>query len=268
MTAATLHGAAARTFAGCAPFYDSLTAHHDYEDVARILEDLLARHGHPGRRMLDVACGTGKSFMPFVRRGYRVTACDISPEMLAQAREKANGAAELVVADMRDLPELGSFDLATCIDEPLNYLLEPDDVARTFASLARNLRPGGLVLFDVNTLHAFRSIFARDECYEQEGWLFVWRGHGDEATEPGGRSGFTIEAFAEDGEGAWTRFTNQHLQRHYTPAQIAELLSVGGLEAVASYGLTPDGVLHAEPDEGRHTKHFHVARKPTRSERG
>jgi SAM-dependent methyltransferase len=267
MTPITLDGAAARTFAGCAPFYDSLTAHHDYEEVARILERLLARSGHPGRRMLDVACGTGKSFMPFVRRGYEVTACDISPEMLDQARRKVDGAAELVVADMRDLPRLGGFDFATCIDEPLNYLLEPEEVERAFASVARNLRPGGLFLFDLNTLHAFRSIFARDECYEQEGWLFVWRGHGDGETESGGRSAFTIEAFVEESAGAWTRLTNQHLQRHYPPAQVTDLLARAGLECLDVFGLTPDGVLHAEPDEHRHTKHFYVARNSPRSRR-
>src|SRR5687767_143742 len=112
--------AAAETFAGCAPFYDALTAHHDYESLTDTLERLLERHGAPGRRLLDVACGTGKSFLSFVRRGYDVTACDVSPEMLEQARAKAAGRAELVWGDMRELPELGPFDVVTCIDEPLN----------------------------------------------------------------------------------------------------------------------------------------------------
>ena len=39
----------------------------------------------PGERVLDVACGTGKSFMPFLARGWDVTACDLSPAMLARA---------------------------------------------------------------------------------------------------------------------------------------------------------------------------------------
>ena len=257
---------AAETFAGCAAFYDALTAHHDYEYLARTLEGLLAEHGHPGTRMLDVACGTGKSFLPFVRRGYRVTAADMSPEMLDRARTKADGAARLVVADMRSLPALGAFDLVTCIDEPLNYLLEPDDVERALASFACNLRPGGLLVFDVNTLHAFRSIFARDECYEQDGWFFVWRGHGDGATEPGDTSGFTIEAFTEDGSGRWLRLTNEHVQRHHPPDELAELLADAGLECAGTYGMSPDGVLDPAPDEHRHTKRFYVARKSLRSE--
>lgn len=259
----TLESAAADTFDGCALFYDALTAHHDYEDLTRTLERMLEEHGHPGRRMLDIACGTGKSFLPFVRRGYEVTACDISPEMLARARAKADGAVRLIVADMRELGSIGTFDLVTCLDEPLNYLLEPDEVERCFASVARNLRPGGLLVFDLNTLHAFRSIFARDECYEQEGWLFVWRGHGDGDELPGARSGFTIEAFSEARDGNWRRFTNQHLQRHYPPEQTIRLLESAGLEPLAVYGMSPDGVLHRVADENRHSKRFYVARKPT-----
>lgn len=253
---------ARETFADCASFYDSLTAHHNYEDVADMVEAILDRHGHPGRRMLDVACGTGKSFAPLARRGYQVAACDISPEMLERAREKTNGATHLVVADMRALPLLGEFDFVTCIDEPINYLLEPADVERTFASVAANLRPGGLFVFDLNSLQAFRTVFAQDDCYEQGGWLFVWRGHGDASTAPGACSGFTIEAFSERPDGGWARFSNQHLQRHYPADEVPPLLARAGLERVGLYGIAPDGTLDVRPDEERHLKLFHVARKP------
>jgi SAM-dependent methyltransferase len=258
---------ARETFARCAPFYDSLTAHHDYEDVADMIEAILERHGRPGRRVLDVACGTGKSFLPLVGRGYDVTACDISPEMLAHARAKVNGDTALVEADMRSLPHLGEFDFVTCIDEPINYLLEQDEVERTFASVALNLRPGGLLLFDLNTLHLFRTSLTRDECYEQEGWLFVWRGHGSASTAPGECSGFTIEAFTERPGGGWTRLSNQHLQRHYPAGDVPRLLARAGLERVGLYGIAPDGTLDPHPDEDRHMKLFHVARKPTRRSR-
>jgi SAM-dependent methyltransferase len=258
---------ARETFANCAFFYDSLTAHHNYEDVADMVEELLERHGRPGRRMLDVACGTGKSFLPLVRRGYEVTACDISPEMLERARAKTNGATKLMVADMRALPRLGEFDFVTCLDEPINYLLEPADVERAFASVAANLRPGGLFLFDLNTLQAFRTSFAQDDCYEQEGWLFVWRAHGDSSAAPGALSGFTIEAFSERPSGDWGRFSNQHLQRHYPTSEVPALLARAGLERVGLYGITLEGALDDRPDEHRHLKHFHVARKPTRRSR-
>src|SRR5256885_12491864 len=118
------------------------------------LERVAERHGLAGRRLLDVGCGTGKSFLPMLERGYEVTACDISPEMVAEARRKAGGRAELHVADMRRLPVLGEFDLITCLDDAVNHLLGPDELADAFEGLRENLAPGGLLVFDVNTLAA------------------------------------------------------------------------------------------------------------------
>src|SRR3954454_6629006 len=74
-----------------AAVYDDLTAHHDHERWLTLLLDLAGDHGLAGRRVLDVGCGTGKSFMPLVRRGFDVTACDISPRMAARARRRARG---------------------------------------------------------------------------------------------------------------------------------------------------------------------------------
>src|SRR5690348_628448 len=87
--------------------YDAFTHHHDYALWTTKLEELASRHGLIGRRLLDVGCGTGKSFAPFLNRGYEVTACDPSEGMLREAERKWAGAAELHLADARTLPSLG-----------------------------------------------------------------------------------------------------------------------------------------------------------------
>src|SRR5919107_5351046 len=84
-----------------APYYDRFTAHHDYDLWTSELLALAERHGLAGRRLLDVGCGTGKSFLPYLERGWAVTACDISPAMLTRAAAKAGGRVELAVADAR-----------------------------------------------------------------------------------------------------------------------------------------------------------------------
>jgi ubiquinone/menaquinone biosynthesis C-methylase UbiE len=48
----------------------------------------LEARGIAGHRLLDVACGTGKSFIPMLEKVWEVTACDISPKMVAIARTK------------------------------------------------------------------------------------------------------------------------------------------------------------------------------------
>src|SRR4029077_16232734 len=126
-------------FEAMAPVYDDFTAHHDYELWLGNLLPRLEAHGLPGRRLLDVACGTGKSFIPMLEWGWEVTACDISGSMIEQAREKVGGNVELRVADMRELPRYGEFDLVLCLDDAINYQLTLDELEQTLRSLQRNL---------------------------------------------------------------------------------------------------------------------------------
>src|SRR3954469_19414203 len=107
-----------------APFYDLYTNKYGHEGWLATIEAIALEHGLRGSRLLDVGCGTGKSFLPMLARGYEVTAFDISPAMAARACEAAAGSeAEVLVADVRDLPQLGRFDIATALDDALNYML-------------------------------------------------------------------------------------------------------------------------------------------------
>jgi SAM-dependent methyltransferase len=51
--------------------------------------DMIERYGQPA---LDVACGTGRLLLPFLRAGLDVDGCDISPDMLALCRDRAERA--------------------------------------------------------------------------------------------------------------------------------------------------------------------------------
>src|SRR5215217_3423061 len=74
---------------------------HEYEPWTANLQRRAEAAGLRGRRLLDVACGTGKSFLPFLARGFSVTAVDVSPRMVALAAAKAGDRARLEVHDMR-----------------------------------------------------------------------------------------------------------------------------------------------------------------------
>jgi SAM-dependent methyltransferase len=257
----TTPAGARETYERFAAFYDAFTAHHRYDEWMPSLEAIALANGLEGTRLLDVGCGTGKSFLPMLARGYEVTGCDVSPAMLAEARRKVGGRVPLFEADMRDLPPLGPFDLVTCIDEPLNYLLDEDDLARALRSAARCLRPGGIYLFDLNTLHAYRTAFAADEEYEQEGWTFRWEGRGDPEAAPGSICEMRVEGREPLPGGGFAVHECVHRQRHHPRALVELLLAEAGLELRAVWGQFQSGDQDPVADELVHTKAIYVARR-------
>ena len=241
--------------------YDAFTSAYDYDRFLSVIEQLAFEHGLTGTDLLDVACGTGKSFVPMLERGYRVTACDLSPEMVRMAQDKSAGAANVVVADMRELPDLGNFDLVTCLDDSMNYLLTDDDLARSLAGIARLLRPGGLVVFDVNTLSTYRSVFAQTFASDQDGIFFCWRGDTSLDIEAGGRAAATLEAFVPGEAGKFSRRCMRHMQRHHPQSTVTKLCADAGLEVAAVLGQHPGARLDACAEEAQHTKFLYLARR-------
>lgn len=242
-----------------APYYDQYTAHHRYSEWTVTLERLARRAGLRGRRLLDVACGTGKSFLPFLERGYEVCACDVSPAMAAIAAEKAAGRARVEVHDMRALPRLGAFDLVCCLDDAVNYLDTERDLVDAFASLHRNLAPGGVVVFDANTLRAYRTYFASATVVQSPDRVLVWNGRTPGDLPAGGAACGDLLAL-ERGAEWWSRTRLEDRQRHHGAATVRAALASAGLPWVATYGMQLDGSVSEGVDELASSKALYVAR--------
>ena len=249
---------AAGAYDEMAPFYDRFTAHHDYDAWTATLEELARAHGLNGRRLLDVGCGTGKSFLPFARRGYDVVACDISPRMAALAAEKAPDV-PIHVCDVRTLTALGDFDLICCLDDALNHLLEPAELTAALTAIAANLAAGGVVLFDVNTLATYRGFFASTAVEECDDLVTIWEGRSSPDAAPGALAEAVFTAFRCDGE-CWSRTRLTHVQRHHPEHEIRDAIAAAGLECAAVYGHGLDGVPHPHPDELADSKAVYVSR--------
>src|SRR6195952_5295908 len=176
---------AEHAYEAIAPVYDDFTAHHDYRLWIGTLLKLCEAHGLQGDTVLDVACGTGKSFIPMLERGWKVTACDISSSMVEMARAKSGDGVRIEVADMRELPVYGSFDLVCCLDDAVNYLHTQAELEQTLRGLAANMAPHAICIFDSNTLTQFRGFFAEQFEIEMNGRRMIWEGQVDESFAPG-----------------------------------------------------------------------------------
>jgi SAM-dependent methyltransferase len=233
--------------------YDDFNRDYRYEHWTERLLSKAEEQGLDGDRLLDLGCGTGLSFIPMLERGWQVTACDISSEMLKIAEAKVNGRARLLVADMRALPALGQFDLVWAVNDAINYLLRTDELESAMAGIRRNLAPEGFALFDVNTLATYRTFFCSEHVVEEQGKHLVWQGQmSPDEVSPGSISEARFEVRGEVGT------AHIHRQRHFTEREVVASIERGGLRCVGIFGEI-EGALRKEVDEEVHSKAVYIA---------
>jgi SAM-dependent methyltransferase len=122
----------------------------------------------PGCSVLDVGCGVGRWSRRLATRGARVTGVDLSPTMIAEARERAaaEGLAHLCRFEAQDLSELevgAKFDLVLAVTV-LQHILDAGSLRAAVARMTRHLAPRGrMVLLEAapaqRASHCDSSIF-------------------------------------------------------------------------------------------------------------
>jgi SAM-dependent methyltransferase len=132
-----------------APHYDAVTG--DSATEAAFIRDLIERRHGQAATLLDLACGTG-SITALLAGAYRVSGLDISPGMLALAREKLPGSTRLYLADMTSFRLDARFDVVLCAYQGLNHLLSLAAWESSFDRTREHLNPGGLFVFDITTV--------------------------------------------------------------------------------------------------------------------
>lgn len=220
-----------------AEHYDQLTADVGYARRADYLERLFRRSRIPVRTVLDLACGTGTMTALLARRGYEMIAVDASPDMLAEAREKA---AELdgeppvyLCQSMPRLDLYGTVDAAICCLDSLNYLTDPRDVQRTFQRLRLFISPGGLLVFDVNSAPYLRSLDGQVFLDETEDVYCVWR---TEFQKRNQICTYWMDIFSRRAGGMWQRRTEEHRERAYETDQLRQWLLEAGFTHIRTFG--------------------------------
>ncbi|HNR33001.1 MAG TPA: class I SAM-dependent methyltransferase [Candidatus Hydrogenedentes bacterium] len=135
-------------FSSIAPFYDALADKAGrLEREGPVLRRVL--DAAAGRRVLDLACGTGLHALFLAEAGAAVTAIDVSAAMIDYAcRVRPHPKITYRVRDMRDA-EGGPYDLALCLGNSLSLLADEDHLKAVFARLRLVLAPGGLFLAHV-----------------------------------------------------------------------------------------------------------------------
>lgn len=113
------------------------------EHYIGLIDRLLIEYGIKKARILDIACGTGILALALAKQGHSVHGIDISQEMIALARAKSSGIANVSfdVQSITDFKVKGEFDIVTCTFDSLNYLITFDvGIRRHFSATLRHFR--------------------------------------------------------------------------------------------------------------------------------
>lgn len=135
-------------------YYDAIVG--DRASASTKVKKLIKEYAPKAKALLEVACGTGSMLAAF-EKSYTVSGLDFSETMLGGAREKLPDV-PLYLGDMRDFSTGHTYDVITCMFDSINHATKKSDWKKTFRSIRKHLEPGGLFIFDVNTLYKLENL--------------------------------------------------------------------------------------------------------------
>ncbi|CAM2834115.1 class I SAM-dependent methyltransferase [Paenibacillus sediminis] len=226
--------------------YDELMEEMPYPDWIRFASEAWERYGKP-RTVVELGCGTGSITIPLVNAGYEVIGMDLSADMLAVARSKMEqtpqgarlfeqGSVRWVQQDMRDLEVPAPVDSVISFCDCINYLLEEEDIIRTFTRTYEALKPGGTFLFDVhhpNTLRRYEE--EQPFVWDNPSVSYIWTCDLDEARLEIEHHLSIFARANEQHSNLYQRFEEIHVQRAYDPDWMRLELQKAGFREVHCY---------------------------------
>ncbi|MDE5931066.1 MAG: class I SAM-dependent methyltransferase [Lachnospiraceae bacterium] len=241
--------------------YDTFMDETPYEEWCEFLDAALTRYKikedtadtmllQEQNSVVDLGCGTGTLTGLLAEKGYDMIGIDNSQEMLQIAMEKRERSGLDILyleQDMREFELYGAVGAVISVCDSLNYLLTEEELLSTFRLVHNYLYPGGVFVFDFNTVYKYAEIIGdatiaenREEC------SFIWENyyHPEEEINE-----YDLTIFVKNenmGKDSFRRFQETHYQRGYRLEQIKALLEKAGLSLLETVDADTHGEVAAE----------------------
>ena len=203
----------------------------DYDKWCDYIENLFTLHGVSPDTLCELACGTGNMTCRMEKRGYKITASDISRDMLSIASEKLNGT-ELICSDMSKLALSKKYDAFLCMIDGLNYVITPKAVLDTFINVKKHLNDGGVFVFDVSSRYKLKHILGNETFIHSEYDVFYsWQ---NRFMRKHNLSDMLLNFFVRNGD-TYDRFEERHLQRGWSEEELTKMLKKAGFTEISVY---------------------------------
>jgi SAM-dependent methyltransferase len=211
-----------RLWENASTMYHQLAHLYDWSGALDFAEKMLGRDTAlleanqivPPSRILDLACGTGTLSLALAKRGYEVIGIDISEEMLTLAREKQDNASLTLQwhrDDMRYFLLDEPVDVVLCHYDSLNHLSNESELRAAFLQVSQALKPGGLFVFDLNTLDNYQTFWDGSDVYEGPNYRLKTLARFDHNLAKA-EVEFQVQEYNDEGE---LFFREEVVQEHY-----------------------------------------------------
>lgn len=185
-----------------------------------------------GAKILDVPCGTGRHSVEFAKRGYQVTAIDISSACLKIAkRQSAHKNIQYKLGDMAKLQGYrGQFDAVTNLFTSFGYFATDEENKRVLKQMVNCLRPGGKLALNTINRNFLLSIYQPALWSSEDGVVTVQASIYDSKTKYNESYVCIVNDRKKMGSARY------HRLRLYSPNEMIALMKSCGLTKVETYG--------------------------------
>jgi ubiquinone/menaquinone biosynthesis C-methylase UbiE len=208
-----------------------------YEEWEKYLKSLLYEYGVREGLVLELGCGTGNMTEILAQSGYDMIGVDNAEEMLEIAIEKRmkSGLDILYLQqDMREFELYGTVKAIVSVCDSVNYILEEEELEEVFRLVNNYLDPGGVFIFDFNTVYKYREILGDQTIAEnREECSFIWDNYYYEEERI---NEYELSLFIREGDSElYRKYQETHFQKAYDLETMKRLITQSGLEYITAY---------------------------------
>lgn len=223
-----------------AEIYDVLYQDKNYAAEAAFVIELIRQflpEPSTRKRVLDLACGTGRLAFELASMGLDVAGGDVSDQMIAVARKSAAAKSVTIPFHVESFQKCrnigGTYDAVLAMFASLGYLLTRNELTDALSGIRGLLEPGGLFIFDVwNGLAVIRDyspVRVKRAAGSRSNVIRISRTSIDEIEQI---STVEFDFVVFHGSAEPIEFSEKHLVRFFFPREIVEILTESGFEVL------------------------------------
>jgi len=159
--------------------YDKLALYYDQfidNDLYKTYIKLLNKY-HKKGNVIDLGCGTAPLAIELAKRGFFVTATDISERMLESGYNNSvheNVKINFYIHDILE-PLNSKYDAITMASDVINYLDNRADILKTFMNISDAMHSKSVLIFDFFKVDYLDKLIGHYEEINLEDTLITWK---------------------------------------------------------------------------------------------